>query len=184
MTLKRCLRYYWLKFQRLHDDPRKLAGGMGLGVFIGMTPTIPFHTVSALSLAALLRISPVTAFVGLQVMNPLTIVPLYYAAYKLGQILLFPSNRTLCFASICKDLVAVYNDRGMFQFILNSLHLLARGGVALQVGGLIIAIPPAVIAYFLTLWVARRYRQRQKARKAAGALRLSQSPPASSGPEA
>jgi hypothetical protein len=48
MTLRRILRYQWLKFLRLQEDPRKLAWGMALGVFIGITPTIPFHLVAAL----------------------------------------------------------------------------------------------------------------------------------------
>ncbi len=89
MTLRRILRYQWLKFLRLQEDPRKLAWGMALGVFIGVTPTIPFHLVAALFLAALLGVSPVTAFIGIQVGNPLTVVPIYLSAYKVGQFLLY-----------------------------------------------------------------------------------------------
>jgi uncharacterized protein (DUF2062 family) len=53
----------------------------------------------------------------------------------------------------------------------------------LQVGGIIIAIPPAVAAYFLTLWIIQRYHRR-KAQKALRALHLSQNPPPAPGPEA
>jgi len=81
MDLRRVLRYQWLKLLRLQEDPRKIAWGMALGVFVGVTPTIPFHTVIALSLAALLRVSPVTAFIGIQVGNPLTVPAFYLAAY-------------------------------------------------------------------------------------------------------
>ena len=89
MTLRRALRYHWLKFMRLQEDPKRIAGGLALGVFIGITPTIPFHTVIALSLAALLGVSPVTAFIGIQVGNPLTVVPIYLTSYKVGQFLLY-----------------------------------------------------------------------------------------------
>ncbi len=41
-VFQRALRYHWLKFLRLQDDPRKLAWGMVLGVFVGITPTVPF----------------------------------------------------------------------------------------------------------------------------------------------
>ena len=44
MTYKRTLKYCWLKLRRLQGDPKKLAWGMALGVFIGVTPTLPFHT--------------------------------------------------------------------------------------------------------------------------------------------
>jgi uncharacterized protein (DUF2062 family) len=141
---------------------------MALGVFIGITPTIPFHTVAALSLAALLRVSPVTAFIGIQVGNPLTMVPIYLAAYKVGQFLL-------------------YHDKPLvFPETLNFsawLSVLWQGGLALQFGGIVIGVPPAVAAYFLTLWIVRRYRRR-KAQKALNVLRLTQIPPAPSGPEA
>jgi len=168
MTFRRTLRYHWLKFLRLQENPRKLAWGMALGVFIGVTPTVPFHTVAALTLAPLLRISPVTAFLGIQICNPLTIPPFYLAAYKVGQHLLYKGAPL--------SLPETYTYKSL-------LHLLWQGGLALQVGGIVLAVPPAIISYFLTLWVVKRYRQR-KAQKAASVLTLSQNPPPSPGPEA
>jgi uncharacterized protein (DUF2062 family) len=168
MNLKRTIRYQWVKFKRLQGDPRKLAWGMALGVFIGVTPTVPFHTVGALALAALLRISPVTAYLGIWIMNPITMAPLYLAAYKVGQILLFRGEPLTLPATF--DLPSL-------------LQLLWRGGLALQVGGLILAIPPAIVSYFLTLWAVQRYRQ-HKARKASGVFRFPENHSAPSGPEA
>lgn len=168
MSLKRTLRYQWLKLLRLQDDPRKLAWGMALGVFIGVTPTVPFHFISILFLAPLLRVSPVAAFLGIQVCNPLTIPPLYLAAFKVGHFFLHRGAPL--------QLPETYD-------FASCLDLLWRGGLALQVGGLIIAIPPAIAAYFLTMWIIQRYR-RLKAHRAARVLQLSQNPPATSGPEA
>jgi len=168
MALRRVLRYHWLKFRRLQEDPRKIAGGMALGIFIGITPTIPFHTVAVLSLAALLRVSPVTAFIGIQIGNPLTIPAIYLAAYKVGQFLLHRGKPL------------VFPETFSFEAWLNVLW---QGGAALQVGGVIIAIPPAIVSYFVTLWIVQRYRRR-KAAKALSVLALSQNPPAASGPEA
>ncbi|HZK13993.1 MAG TPA: DUF2062 domain-containing protein [Desulfobaccales bacterium] len=168
MVLRRVLRYHWLKFIRLQEDPRKLAWGMALGVFIGITPTIPFHMVGALALATLLRVSPVTAFIGIQVGNPLTIGPIYLAAYKVGQFLLYRGKPL------------VFPETFSFKAWI---AILWQGGVALQVGGVILAIPPAIAAYFLTLWMVQRYRRR-KAAKALSVLALSQNSPAASGPEA
>ncbi|MFA4904551.1 MAG: DUF2062 domain-containing protein [Desulfobaccales bacterium] len=168
MSLRRILRYQWLKFLRLQEDPRKIAWGMALGVFIGVTPTIPFHLVATLSLAALFRVSPVTAIIGLQAGNPLTIAPIYITAYKVGQFLLYRGKPL------------VFPETFSFKAWL---CVLWQGGLALQVGGIIIAIPPAIVAYFLTLWIVRRY-QRRKAQRALDVFNLSQKPPAASGPEA
>jgi len=168
MSFKRTLRYHWLKFLRLQDEPWKLSWGMALGVFVGVTPTVPFHMVSVLFLAPLLGISPVTAFLGLQICNPLTMPFIYLAAYKAGNLLLHGGAPlglpdSYCFSSL--------------------LHLLWQGGLTLQVGGLLIAIPPTIASYFLSMWLIKRYR-RFKERRAAGVLNLSQSPPTASRPEA
>ena len=168
MSISRTLRYHWLKFLRLQDDPRKLAGGMALGVFIAFTPTVPFHTVAVLFLASLFRLSLITALLGAQVCNPLTIPAIYLASYKVGQFLLY-RGKPLIFP-------AGYSFREW-------LDVLWQGGLALQVGGLILATPPTIVTYFFTLWIIRRYRQR-KARRAAGDFRLSQNSPTPSGPEA
>jgi uncharacterized protein (DUF2062 family) len=168
MTLRRVLRYHWLKFLRLQEDPKKIAGGLALGVFIGITPTIPFHMVAALSLAALFGVSPVTAIIGIQVGNPLTIGPIYLTAYKVGQFLLY-HGKPLVFPQ-------TFSYTAWF-------HVLCQGGVALQAGGIVIAIPPAIVTYFLTLWIVQRYHRR-KAQRALDVLNLSQKPPAAPGPEA
>ncbi len=168
MVLPRILRYHWLKFLRLQEDPRKIAWAMALGVFIGITPTIPFHLVAALSLAALLRLSPVIAFIGIQIGNPLTIAPIYVTAYKVGQFLLYRGKPL------------VFPEAFSFKAWI---CVLWQGGLALQVGGVIIAIPLAIVAYFLTLWITQRL-QRRKAEKALSVLALSQNPPQPSGPEA
>jgi hypothetical protein len=141
---------------------------MALGIFIGMTPTIPFHFISALTLAPLLRVSPVTAVLGIQICNPLTIPFLYLTAFRVGQFLLHGGAPL--------RLPETYT-------IANWLALLWRGGLALQVGGVIIAIPPAIVSYFLTLWIINRYR-RFKAQREARVGNLPQNPPATPGPEA
>ena len=168
MALRRVLRYHWLKFRRLQEDPRKIAGGMALGVFIAFTPTIPFHIVGALTLAALLRVSPVAAFLGIQICNPLTIPAIYLAAYKVGQFLVYRGKPL------------VFPETFSFEAWMGVLW---QGGVALQVGGVVLATPPAIVAYFVTLWIVQRYRRR-KAAKALSVLALSQNPPPASGPEA
>jgi uncharacterized protein len=146
MTPKRILKYHWLKFRRLQGDPRRLAWGAALGVFIGVTPTIPFHTILALTLAPLLRVSMITAYMGIWISNPVTWVPQYLLAYEVGRYLLFrgePLN------------IPAHVDLAAF------LDLLWRGGLSLQVGGVIIALPPAIAAYFFTLWAVKRYRRRR-----------------------
>ena len=87
--------------------------------------------------------------------------PLYLAAYKVGHFFLHRGAPL--------SLPETYN-------VANLMDLLWRGGLALQVGGLILAVPPTIASYFLTMWTIKRYR-RLKALKAASVL---QPPPKSS----
>ena len=169
MSPRRYWRYLWLKFRRLQGSPKKLAWGMALGVFIGFTPTIPFHTVLALTLAPLLRVSPVTAYLGIWVSNPLTIVPQYLLSYEIGR-LVFLRGESL-------KLPETFDLHSM-------LHLLWQGGLALQLGGLILALPAALIAYFLTLWAIKRYRHSRTGRPAKLVISSSSHRPQASGPQA
>jgi uncharacterized protein (DUF2062 family) len=169
MNLKRTVKYHWLKLRRLQGDPNKLALGAALGVFIGVTPTIPFHTAMVLSLAPLLRVSVVAAYMGIWVSNPLTWVPQYLLAYEVGRFILFRGEQILH--------IPDHTDLSSF------LSLLCRGGLALQVGGLLIALPPAIMTYFVTLWAVKRYRQR-RARLTSSVPLISEDRPAASRPEA
>ncbi len=144
--LRRKIRYLYLRLRRLPGNPRQIAGGMAVGVFIGVTPTIPFHMISALIVAHLLRLSRVAALMGCWVSNPLTIPAFYYFSFVIGRRLLYPDH-ALSLPS---------------TFDLRELLLLGwEVNLALQLGGLILALPPGVAAYFLTLWAIRRYRSRR-----------------------
>jgi uncharacterized protein (DUF2062 family) len=142
-NLRRKIRYVYDRLRRLEGDPRKIAWGMALGVFIGVTPTIPFHMISALALAQLCRISRVAAVMGVWISNPLTVPPFYYFSFKIGQWLLYPHESL----SLPPD------------FDLRELLRLGwEVNLSLQTGGVILALPFGVGAYFLTLWAVNRYR--------------------------
>ena len=61
---KRSLRLLYLRLMRLKGQPGEVAGGMAIGVFVGMTPTVPLHTVLAVSIAYLLKKSKLAAAAG------------------------------------------------------------------------------------------------------------------------
>src|SRR5512134_397706 len=66
-----------------HLNRRSVAGGVAVGMFCGLVPG-PLQMLSAALLAILLRVNLPVAAATTWYTNPLTIVPLYYAAYKLG----------------------------------------------------------------------------------------------------
>ncbi len=66
-----------------HLNRHSAAGGVAVGLFCGLIPG-PFQMLGAAILALLLRVNlPLSLFVTLYT-NPLTIVPLYVAAFEIG----------------------------------------------------------------------------------------------------
>jgi uncharacterized protein (DUF2062 family) len=132
-------RWWWHEFLRqfgeLRGKPHEIALGMAIGVFIGITPTIPFHTLLAVSLAVFARGSKLAAALGVWVSNPLTIPLFYCGSYRIGQFVLglpglrFPEEHSLLLmAKLGGEIVG-----------------------AMVLGGAILGIIPAVFAYVLTL---------------------------------
>ncbi len=131
-------RYWWQEFvrklQELRGRPRELSLGIAIGVFVGITPTIPLHTVLAVTLAAALRGSKLAAALGVWVANPLTIPVFYYGSYRLGIFVLGMPELTL---------PSTYS-------VFSLMHLGGHVTVAMLHGGVLLGILPAVLAYFLT----------------------------------
>jgi len=146
MAIRDRLREFYNRFLSLSGEPRDIARAIALGIFIGVTPTIPFHTALVMVSCLLFRQNITAAVLGATIVsNPLTIPFLYLAAYELGVIVLsMPANP---FA------VTQYDIRSILEIGLHILY-------PLQVGGLMLAALFAVPSYFLARWAVVRIRSR------------------------
>lgn len=123
------------QLRELRGKPHEIALGMAIGVFIGITPTIPLHTILAVSLALLVGGSKLAAALGVWVSNPLSIPFFYYGSYRIGQLVLGLPG------------INLPDDRSL-------LAMASLGGKivgAMLLGGVILGIVPAIVAYVLTL---------------------------------
>jgi uncharacterized protein len=136
MFLKKRFKTFYERFISLKGEPRAIAAGLAIGVFVGVTPTIPFHTAIIVMIGLLFRKNITAAYLGSWIIsNPLTIPLFYLSQYELGRILL---GMERC------------------QFILNDYSLKAVAALGWQIllplltGGLVMAPLFAVPAYFMT----------------------------------
>ena len=66
----------------IKDSPHRLAAAFAMGVFIGMSPLLGFHTILGIAAAWLFRLNRIVTITGVFVTNPWTIVPIYtFSAY-------------------------------------------------------------------------------------------------------
>ena len=85
---KRWLKYHFKRLIRLNDTPDKIAGGVAIGVFIGLFPTPFIGLILAPVIATILKKNRVASLIGTVVMNPITQPFVYALSYALGLFLL------------------------------------------------------------------------------------------------
>jgi len=129
---------------------RTVSGGIALGVFIGLLP-LPGQTALAIVGALLLRVSLPLAALSVWISNPLTFVPIFYFAYRVGAMLLnIPAE-------------AVPTEPGL-NWLSEEIALRWQ---PLAYGSILIATSAASVAYLTvsTLWhvlTLQRYRRRHR----------------------
>jgi uncharacterized protein (DUF2062 family) len=159
----RTIRYYYLRFIRLQGDPKVIARGVAIGTFIGITPTIPLHTISAIVLALLLRGSKIAALLFTVIAsNPLTFFFQYYFSWRLGNWLTF---KNLSWAEI-SSVFKLISTHGSFQQTLLALGGLGQDALCiLLLGGVVLALPLALLAYFLSYTFFSLLQKKRMAKK-------------------
>jgi len=157
----RRLRYIYLRLSRLRGSPHELALGMAFGIFTGMLPIIPLHTVVAVALALAFRASKITAAAGVWICNPVTIYPVYWYGYRFGSFILgFDHN--------AKTLSPVIETIRNEQFLHMIAAILSTGGkvaAAFLMGGFTLGIIWAVPSYFIFVYLFKAFITWRKSRK-------------------
>ena len=137
-----------VRMRQLEGNPHYIAMGMAVGIFVSITPIIPFQTLVAIALAFLVRGSKSAAALGTWLSNPLTIPLVYYLNYKLGCLLLGYQAAL---------------DEIAFDSFAQLMELGLEVTLAMLAGGVVIGAVLGVVAYFVTFrgFVLIRRRSRQ-----------------------
>lgn len=159
--LQRIGRYYYLRFIRLQGTPYSLAMGAALGVAIGITPTLPLHTIVIVSITLLLRVNTIAALIaGTVVSNPLTFAAQYYISWKIGDLIL-PDRLTW---ERIQEVLTMVKEAGLVEGMKILSHLSIDAILVMLTGGLVLAVPLGVATYFISyrFFVHIHEKRRQK----------------------
>jgi uncharacterized protein len=149
-----------------HLNRHSAAGAVATGLFCGLIPG-PFQMLGAAVCAVVFKVNlPVALFVTLYT-NPLTIVPLYVAAFALGTGLL----KMLGVETAGSQFTAPpdFGNEGLLAWIMSLVDWMAQLGKPLAIGLVILGMILAVVGYFATrlvwrLYLVRAWRQRARRR--------------------
>jgi uncharacterized protein (DUF2062 family) len=62
--IKKRSKEFYHRFISLKGEPASIAMGMAIGVFIGVTPTIPFHTAMIIAVGVLFKQNITAGYLG------------------------------------------------------------------------------------------------------------------------
>lgn len=162
MKISRLSKYFYLKFIRLRGEPHSLALGTAIGVLVGISPTMPLHTIIILAATMSTRSSAIAGIISSWIVcNPLTYFPIYYFSMVVGNVV---TPYHLNWQRIQHSLNALTSHQGF----MDSVHEIAGLGfetiVVMLIGGLILALPFTIASYYMSLLFFRRIRQRKMKR--------------------
>jgi len=157
--LHRIARYYYLRFIRLQGTPYSLAMGAALGAAIGVTPTLPLHTVTIIPITLLLRVNTISALIaGAVISNPLTFVAQYYLSWKIGDFIL-PGRLTW---ERLQEVLSMVKEAGLVEGMKILSHLSVDAILVMLTGGLVLAVPLGVATYFFSYRFFEHIRKKRE----------------------
>jgi len=141
------IRRLYERFIMIRGEPREVALGFALGIFLGMTPTVGVQTPIAIFFAALFKWSKLSAAIGVWISNPLTVPLIYGVTYITGAKLL--------------SLDPVFNMplSPTWSTLKAMLHKAPQAFGAMTVGGTILGIPLAIFSYYLSYAAVDKYQK-------------------------
>jgi len=143
------------KLLRIEDTPERTALAFAIGIFLGFSPFLGFHTLAGVAIAFLFRLNRVAILLGAWTNTPWWIIPYYTFATWVGmRVMGFQIDHT-----VFTKLFQLGMDEG---FISSDFwkRVASQWGLLLSfaVGSLILAAVFALTAYPLALRWIRFYR--------------------------
>ena len=162
MNLTRLRKFYYLKFLRIKGDPQDIAWGSFIGALIGTMPVMPFHTVGIILICCLTRTSAMAGLTAsLAISNPFTYIPIYYFSLVIGNFLTPYTVNWSTIHDILEVIVSGYGFKESVKIIATQGHEII---IVMLTGGIVLAIPTALLWYFSTLHLFIKIREKRRQR--------------------
>jgi uncharacterized protein (DUF2062 family) len=162
LTLKRQIKYLYLRFRRIKAEPEELALGTALGIFSGMIPIVPFQILLALALAVTLKGSKLMAALFTWYSNPFSWYFIYFYSFKLGALLLGMPGHHEALTSL---LTVLRSGEGVMAIIVKIAEAGGSAFASFLLGGIVIGLFLAVPSYFMSLRLFIFLRSWRRAKK-------------------
>ena len=133
--------------QKIEGNPHQIASGYSLGIFIGLMPLVGVKAILAVTIASVLKWNKLAAGIGVFNINPITAPFFFGLNYLVGK------QITGCQQSF--EFPAEFSFRVLTEIFHQGSEIL----LTLAVGGFLLGIPFAFLAYHVSYFILRKYRK-------------------------
>ena len=147
------------KLLQIEDTPERTALAFSIGVFLGFSPFLGFHTLSGLAIAFLFRLNRVAVLLGVWSNTPWWLIPYYTLATYVGM-------------ELVRFQIDLHTLQAMFELAMREglirsgfwSWMASQWGLLLSflVGSSVLAAGLALVAYPLSLKWIQFYRSRRR----------------------
>lgn len=141
------------KLLHIEDAPERTALAYAIGVFLGFSPFLGFHTLFGLAIAFLFGLNRVAILLGVWTNTPWWVVPFYMVATWIG---MWVTGFWIEWAAL-KEIFQLGTDRGFWERVTSQWDLL----LSFLTGSLILCTLLGVVAYPLSLKWIKFYRHKR-----------------------
>ena len=150
--LKQWLRDHHMTLMTIADTPHSIALGSAIGIFFGFTPLYSLKTLLSIAVAWIFRCNKIAAAIAVTVHDVLIFAMpvIYMGEYELGCFVLSrpPPHRIR------------FGDIGFHDYF--NWHIFSHLVWPALVGSLFLAIPSAIVVYFLMRMLVNRSQKAQR----------------------
>ena len=148
----------------LNDTPHRIAWGVLLGFVVAFTPTVGLQMMIFVAVATVMRANKISGLPIVWITNPLTVVPIYYACWRIGAFFLGTDGDPERGEEIIGRLVGAETSFTWDRLVSAEFweevgRPLWELGAELWLGGLVVGVGLGLVFYPITLWGVRVYRR-------------------------
>lgn len=143
------------KLLHIEDTPERTALAYSIGIFLGFSPFLGFHTLAGVATAFIFRLNRVAVLLGVWTNTPWSVVPYYTIATWMGmRVMRFHIDKTVLTKLFQSGMNGGFIGSDFWKQVVSQRGLLFSFGV----GSLILAAIFSLAAYPLALRWIKFYR--------------------------
>ncbi|GAB6281267.1 MAG: hypothetical protein STSR0008_00060 [Ignavibacterium sp.] len=148
------IKNYIFDLIKFENNPFNISLSIAIGIFVGLTIPMGFQTFFIIPLIILFRANFILAYSATYISNPITVLPIYYSALKIGEFIMqyFFSMKVIINFSKVQQMINNFSFDNLFFY---GKEFLITFIIGLFIQGIIVTVLIFFISYILFLYIRK-----------------------------